>query len=857
MLRRCVAIAACVAWWGVAAPGAGAEPLRLCDYWPLAPGNAWDYPDGARVIVAEAPDLPNGPQWALVGDPAESETVFLTLAEGHWHRQASAFPPTVGPGDDDAWEAYLPETFTPDEAVALPGGAVITPMRGTLRDLLAETGDSFDPDAFSHGAVEDAVVFMADGAAASPYFGRGLGVLFTEPVAVAPGCAAAESGEEDEADVEVPDCEGNRLRDGGFEAGSGTAAWVLRPLGGAIRLYENAAQARNGRWYAEFTGAAGAPTVAHLEQTVQLPAYSTGTLRFALGKPTTSGNGTDTIEVFLDDQRLVGYGEAINLPPGTYQTAQLTLPGTNEARTATLRFTASGNGSPRETVWRVDDVCLRVTPRVSDACGLATVALTRPVDGARLYLSPDRPAGRVALEAGTNCPDRTSAIAFYLGAGAGRRLLNTATAAPFTAALPLSLIDGPGEIFIALEAAGETAQGGDATAIGGARLDVRAADTGADANGNGLPDRPFEALPGASDLWITERRTATGARVAAHVAPLRAPDAGTPAPADRVVTLESPMIPGQRVIVTVPGDLLNNEIGMLIAQIAPDLPSLLGANVAGAIGGEPAGRPNGPALYLHLSVLVSASGGADFTEIPASRLAQRPIGVRFEGIRLAGDGADYLATYRTVAGEADGALAFAAGTDTWRTLAAQSADPASGVISGSLATLGVVTHYGTADPGGGGGGGQPGVILLILAALGILQLADGGPCFIATAAYGTPLAAEIGALRAVRDEWLLANPFGTALVDAYYRISPPLADIVAASPILAALVRAGLVPVIVLAQAAQTLPGWAWIAALAGLVIAARRITRRTVEPRARIPQSAPEHGGAQAEAQTNVHRQD
>jgi hypothetical protein len=75
--------------------------------------------------------------------------------------------------------------------------------------------------------------------------------------------------------------------------------------------------------------------------------------------------------------------------------------------------------------------------------------------------------------------------------------------------------------------------------------------------------------------------------------------------------------------------------------------------------------------------------------------------------------------------------------------------------------------------------------LLTILALAILNLVPGGvgggesPCFIATAAYGTPLAADIDLLRAVRDEWLLSNPVGTAFTDAYYRTSPPLADFVA------------------------------------------------------------------------------
>lgn len=71
----------------------------------------------------------------------------------------------------------------------------------------------------------------------------------------------------------------------------------------------------------------------------------------------------------------------------------------------------------------------------------------------------------------------------------------------------------------------------------------------------------------------------------------------------------------------------------------------------------------------------------------------------------------------------------------------------------------------------------------------------GDPCFIATAAYGTPLNEDINILRRFRDSALLTNPAGTALTDIYYRISPPIATVVARHPVLAAGIRIMLAPV--------------------------------------------------------------
>jgi hypothetical protein len=95
-------------------------------------------------------------------------------------------------------------------------------------------------------------------------------------------------------------------------------------------------------------------------------------------------------------------------------------------------------------------------------------------------------------------------------------------------------------------------------------------------------------------------------------------------------------------------------------------------------------------------------------------------------------------------------------------------------------TVSVFLNTAPSSGGGGGGGGDGG----------------GGNCFIATAAFGSPLAPQVQVLRAFRDRYLLTNPVGRGVVSTYYTLSPPLAGVIARSEGLRAATRVALVPLI-------------------------------------------------------------
>ena len=96
-----------------------------------------------------------------------------------------------------------------------------------------------------------------------------------------------------------------------------------------------------------------------------------------------------------------------------------------------------------------------------------------------------------------------------------------------------------------------------------------------------------------------------------------------------------------------------------------------------------------------------------------------------------------------------------------------------------------------------GGGGHPS--------------ARGGGCFIATAAFGSPLALEVETLRTFRDRVLVPHAAGRAVVAAYYRVSPSFAGVVARHESLQVVTRAVLRPVIWTARVALVSPRLAFI----------------------------------------------
>ncbi len=77
------------------------------------------------------------------------------------------------------------------------------------------------------------------------------------------------------------------------------------------------------------------------------------------------------------------------------------------------------------------------------------------------------------------------------------------------------------------------------------------------------------------------------------------------------------------------------------------------------------------------------------------------------------------------------------------------------------------------------------------------KAASGGKdCFIATAAFGSPMAGQVEILRQFRDRYLLSNKPGQYFVAWYYRYGPPAADYIKGKPLTKAAIRLALYPLI-------------------------------------------------------------
>ncbi len=131
---------------------------------------------------------------------------------------------------------------------------------------------------------------------------------------------------------------------------------------------------------------------------------------------------------------------------------------------------------------------------------------------------------------------------------------------------------------------------------------------------------------------------------------------------------------------------------------------------------------------------------------------------------------------------------------------------------------------------------------VVLLALGIVWAAEDppSPCMVATAAYGTPMAAQLTLLRMFRDAYLLESPIGMAFVDVYYRSGTVAAAYVSNHDWAAWAVRQALRPLLFVAAFMLLFPGFVSAMSAAAVVGAIMLALAWTLRQRRQSTSCAP-----------------
>jgi uncharacterized repeat protein (TIGR02543 family) len=82
---------------------------------------------------------------------------------------------------------------------------------------------------------------------------------------------------------------------------------------------------------------------------------------------------------------------------------------------------------------------------------------------------------------------------------------------------------------------------------------------------------------------------------------------------------------------------------------------------------------------------------------------------------------------------------------------------------------------------------MPAQNVVVTATFQVIPTSSG--CFIATAAYGCPAVEQLDVLRGFRDGVLLESAAGSQFVALYYRLSPPIADLISGNSFFRTMVR--------------------------------------------------------------------
>lgn len=330
-------------------------------------------------------------------------------------------------------------------------------------------------------------------------------------------------------------------------------------------------------------------------------------------------------------------------------------------------------------------------------CNLVRVNIASQGNGAGVFLGNNDSATPWVVSAATNCPQETARVRFTLDS----TILGADTEAPFTVVLPNLHAISAGAHTLRAEA--EDATG--LTQVTDTLTFFVQAATNADAADTGLPDAPFETLAIAGDVWqqVETDPDTTGLRAAAAIrwrgdGKLLEPEMPI------ILGVQHPDRPGTRVLLELNRALAQpGEDAILFGQIAQDAETLLGPAQVNGLAATPAMNLESGGVFIEISILVSANGGATFAPVPASRLADHPVRLRATGLGF--DATPLLYRHATtVSSSAGNGLQIAVSTNgAWSPIAATMSN--ADLLETDLTSLSLYALF-TEKSGGGEGEGE-------------------------------------------------------------------------------------------------------------------------------------------------------
>jgi len=215
-----------------------------------------------------------------------------------------------------------------------------------------------------------------------------------------------------------------------------------------------------------------------------------------------------------------------------------------------------------------------------------------------------------------------------------------------------------------------------------------------DANANGYPDNPFNALPTAGDEWHGFYQTDSCARLV-QVYALKASSMPT------VLYMPNPANLSQLWTVTVPpGLILDNERAMLILATACDEGSLYAPEEGPSADDRPGTIVPG-AGFWESHLIVSSDSGKTFVEAGPERLGAQPLIMKWNGLRPSvGNTTQLFGRDAAAESNATTGLSVIAGEDPWtRTdLLVINAPEDGGVLEAEVARGGAMALFQTPQP---------------------------------------------------------------------------------------------------------------------------------------------------------------